>query len=114
MTQPEGFVVEGKEHMQCKLKKSLYGLKQVSRQWYIKFDEVIRSFDFTKNKVDNCIYVKFKGKDFTILVLYVDDILLASSDKNMLHEIKSFLSSNFDMKDLGDASYVLGIEIHRD
>jgi hypothetical protein len=96
----------------CKLKKSLYGLKQASRQWYIKFDEVIRSFDFTENKVDNCIYVKLKGKDFTILVLYVDDILLASSDKNMLYETKSFLSSNFDMKDLGDSSYVLSIKIH--
>jgi hypothetical protein len=114
MAQPEGFAVEGKEHMGCKLKKPLYGLKQASRQWYIKFDEVIRSFGFTENKVDNCIYVKFKGKDFTILVLYVDDILLASSDKTMLYETKSFLSSNFDMKDLGDASYVLGIEIHRD
>jgi hypothetical protein len=64
--------------------------------------------------VDNCIYVKFKGNDFTILVCYVDDILLASTDKNMLYETKSFLSSNFDMKNLGDASYVLGIEIHRD
>jgi hypothetical protein len=100
--------------MWCKLKKSLYGLKQVSRQWYIKFDEVIRSFDFTENKVNNCIYVKFKRNDFIILVLYADDILLASSDKNILYEIKSFLSSNFDMKDLGNASYVLGIEIHWD
>jgi hypothetical protein len=114
MAQPVGFAVEGKEHMRCKLKKSLYGLKQASRQWYIKFDEVIRSFDFTENKVDNCIYVKFKEKDFTILVLYVDDILLVNNDKNMLYETKSFLCSNFDMKDLGDASYVLGIEIHRD
>jgi hypothetical protein len=51
---------------------------------------------------------------FIIIVLYVDDILLASSDKNLLYEIKGFLSSNFDMKDLGDASYVLDIEIHRD
>jgi hypothetical protein len=51
---------------------------------------------------------------FIILVLYVDDILLACSDKNLLHETNGFLSSNFDMKDLGDASYVLGIEIHRD
>jgi hypothetical protein len=56
--------------------------------------------------------LNLKKKDFTILVLYVDDILLASSDKNMLYEINSFLSSHFDMKDLGDASYVLGIEIH--
>jgi hypothetical protein len=114
MTQPEGFAVEGKEYMRCKLKKSIYGLKQVSRQWYIKFDEVIRSFGFSENKVDNCIFIRFKGKDFTIIVLYVDDILLASNDKNMLYKTKSFLSSNFDMKDLGDASYVLGIEIHRD
>jgi hypothetical protein len=75
---------------------------------------VIRSFSFNENKVDNCIYAKFKGKDFTILVLYVDDILLTSSDKNMLYETKSFISTNFDMKDLGDASYVFGIEIHRD
>jgi hypothetical protein len=51
---------------------------------------------------------------FIILVLYVDDIMLASSDKNLLYETKRFLSSNFDIKDLGDASYVLGIEIHRD
>jgi hypothetical protein len=51
---------------------------------------------------------------FTILVLYVDAIILASSDKNLLHETKGFLSSNFDMKDLGDATYVLGIEIYRD
>jgi hypothetical protein len=114
MAQLEGFAMEGKEHMRCKLKKFLYGLKQASRQWYIKFDKVIRSFSFTENKVDNCIYVKFKGKDFIILVLYVDDTLLTSTDKNMLYETKSFLSSNFDMKDLDDASYVLGIEIHRD
>ena len=64
--------------------------------------------------MDNCIYVKFKGSRFTILVLYADGILLACSDKDMLHETKNFLSSNFDMKDLGEASYVLGIEIHRD
>jgi hypothetical protein len=63
--------------------------------------------------VDNCVYIKIKGSMFIILVLYVDGILLASSDKNLLYETKGFLSSNFDM-DLGDASYVLGIEIHRD
>ena len=94
MAQPEGFVVEGKERMGCKLKKSIYGLKQASRQWYLKFDEVIKKFGFIENKIDNCIYIKTKGNDFIILVLYVDDILLASSDKNMLHEKKGFLSSN--------------------
>jgi hypothetical protein len=62
--------------------------------------------------VDNCIYIKIKGSMFIILVLYVDDMLLTSSDKNLLYETKGFLSSNFDMKDLGDTSYELGTEIH--
>ena len=106
--------MEDQEHMCCKLKKSIYGLKQASRQWYIKFDNVIRKFGFTENKRDDCIYIKIKGSKFIILVLYVDDILLASSNKNMLQETKGFLSSNFDMQDLGEASYVLGIDIHRD
>ncbi|GJV61681.1 putative zinc finger, CCHC-type containing protein [Tanacetum coccineum] len=54
------------------------------------------------------------GSNFIILVLYVDDILLASNNIDLLHESKRFLSRNFDMKDLGEASYVIGIEIHRD
>jgi hypothetical protein len=58
-----------------------------------------------------CIYIKIKESMFIILVFYVDDFLLASSDKNLLYKTKGFLSSNFNM-DLGDASYVLGIEIH--
>lgn len=114
MAQLEGFVMEGKEHLGCRLKKSIYGLKHACRQWYLKSDKVIRNFDFKENKVDNCIYVKFKGGKFTILILYVDDILLASSDKDMLFETKRFLSSNFDMKDLSETSYILGIEFHRD
>ena len=100
--------------MGCKLKKSIYRLKQASRQWNLKFDQVIKKFGFKENDVDNCIYTKIKSGKFIILVLYVDDILLASSDKRMLHKTKGFLSSNFEMKDLGEAFYVMGIEIHRD
>jgi hypothetical protein len=114
MAQSEGFATEDKEHMRCRLKKFIYGLKQALRQWYLKFDKVINKFGFAENQVDNCIHIKINGSMFIILVLYVDDILLASSDKNLLHEAKGFLSSNFDMKGLDDASYVLGIEIHRD
>jgi hypothetical protein len=62
--------------------------------------------------VDNCVYIKIKGCMFIIIILYVDGILFTSSDKNLLYETKRFLSSDFDMKDLCDASYVLGIEIH--
>jgi len=112
MAQPKGFVVEGKEQMGCHLKKSIYGLKQASRQWYLKFDKIIRSFGFKQNVEDNCVYSKFKNGKYIFLIMYVDDILLASSDVSLLQETKKFLSSKFDMKDLGEASYVLGMEIH--
>jgi hypothetical protein len=92
MAQSEGFVMKGKEHMGYKLKKFIYGLKQASRQWYLKFDEVIKKFGFIKNQVDNYIYIKIKESMFIILVLYVDDILLACNDKNLLHETIGFLS----------------------
>ena len=114
MKQPKGFIMEGKENMGCRLKKSIYGLKQASRQWYLKFNQTIKSFGFKENIEDNCIYAKFKNGKYIFLILYVDDILLASSDVSLLQETKKFLSSNFDITDLGEASYVLGIEIHRD
>jgi hypothetical protein len=112
MAQPKGFVIEGKENLGYHLTKSIYGLKYVSRQWYLKFDETIRKFRFKENEEDNYIYAKFKNVKFIFLILYVDDILLASSDVHLLLETKNFLSSHFDMKDFGEASYVLGIEIH--
>ena len=114
MAQLKGFVGKEKERMWCRLKKSTYGLKQASRQWYLNFDSTIRKFGFQENIEDNCVYAKFKNGKYIFLVLYVDDILLASSDVNLLLETKKFLSSKFDMKDLGEASFVLRIEIHRD
>ena len=75
---------------------------------------MIISFGFKINAVDNCVYHKFSGSKHIFLVLYVDDILLAINDIGILHETKRFLSKNFEIKDLGDASFVLGIQIQRD
>ena len=69
---------------------------------------------FKENVEDNCVNTKFKNGKFIFLILYVDDILLASSDVSLQLETKKFCPQNFDMKDLGEASFVLGIEIHRD
>ncbi|RDX61399.1 hypothetical protein CR513_60375, partial [Mucuna pruriens] len=85
-----------------------------SHQWYHKFHQVIISYDFEENVVDDCIYDKFSGNKYIFSILYVDDILLASSDTGLLHETKRFLTKNFKMKDLGEASFVLGIQILRD
>ena len=113
MDQPMGFIEKGKEHMVCKLKRSIYGLKQASRQWYLKFNDTIVSFGFKENTVDRCIYLKVSGSKFIFLILYVDDILLATNDLHLLYETKRFLSNNFEMKDMGEATYVIGIEIFR-
>ena len=110
----KGFKANGKENMVCILKRSIYGLKQASRQWYLKFDKIVTSFGFIENKFDQCVYMKVSGSKFIFMVLYVDDILLTSSDVNLLNDTKRLLFTNFDMKDFGEASFVLGIEIYRD
>ena len=114
MLQPEGFGEKGKENMVCKLNISIYGLKQASHQWYILFYNAITSHGFSMTEGDHCIYTKVIGSNFVLLSLYVDDILIASNDKVTLAVVKVWLSSKFDMKDIGEASYVLGVEIHTD
>ena len=66
------------------------------------------------NLVDDCIYHKFSGSKHIFLVLYVDDIILANNDIDLLHKTKRFLVNNFEMKNLGEASFVIGIHIHQD
>ena len=102
--QPEEFSSSASDHLVCKLNKSIYG--------YLKFHKVISSFGFEENVMDHCIYQKVSGCKTCFLVLYVDDILLATNNKGLLCEVKQFLSKNFDMKDMGEASYVIGIKIH--
>ena len=101
MKQPEGFFSNQGEHLICKLKKSFYILKQASRQWYLKFHDVISSFEFEENIMDYCMYQKVSGSKICFLNLYVDEILLATNDRGLMHEVKQFLSNHFDMKDMG-------------
>ena len=88
MEQPKDFVVEGKEHMGLRLKKSIHGLKQASRQWYLKFDDMINKFGFNENEEDNCGYAKLKNGKLISLITHVDDILLTSSDVDLLLQKK--------------------------
>ena len=114
MCQPEGFVVEGKEDYVCKLKKGLYGLKQASRCWFYTMDVLLRKIGFTQCDGDSCIYLKRENTKFVMLALYVDDLLLASNDGKMLRCVKLELMKHLKMKDLGEATFCLGIEIMRD
>ena len=114
MAQPSEFVVEGEEHKVCKLRRSIYGLKQASRQWNLKFHQAVLSDGFEVMEEDHCVYVKRSKNSFLIMTLYVDDILLAGNNKLLIESTKAWLSSTFDMKDMGEASYVLGVKITRD
>ena len=113
MTQPEGFTSKDSNQV-CKLQRSIYGLKQASRSWNIRFDETIKEFGFSQNVDEPCVYKKVSGSAIVFLVLYVDDILLMGNDISILQSVKIWLSKQFSMKDLGEATYILGIRIYRD
>ena len=112
--QLEGFIAKNQEHMVCKLKSSIYGLKQASRSWYIRFDQAITSFDFEQNLDEACVYKRHSDKVVMFLVLYVDDILLIGNDVGVISLAKVWFSSQFDMKDLGEANFIIWIKLWRD
>ena len=115
ITQPDGFKVAGKEDWVCKLNKSLYGLKQSPRQWYKRFDQFMIGQNYTRSNFDHCVYFrKLQDGSFIYLLLYVDDMLIASRNKGEICRLKAQLSKEFEMKDLGEAKKILGMEIARD
>ncbi|WVZ05356.1 hypothetical protein V8G54_018702 [Vigna mungo] len=111
MKQPDGFAVDDRV---CLLQKSLYGLKQSPRQWYRKFDDFLIKLNFKRCNYDDCVYTLNHDGEMLYLLLYVDDILIASSDKGMIGETKARLADAFEMKELGEARRILGIDIKRD
>jgi len=114
MQQPEGFEEKSKENMVCKLKKSLYGLKQAPREWYHKFHSFMLSQGYKRSDTDHCLYTKqAKDGSLLILILYVDDMLIAGKNIHEVNALKSKLNATFDMKDLGEASHILGMRIVR-
>jgi hypothetical protein len=114
MKQPTGFVTPGTEGMVCRLNKSLYGLKQAGRTWNKCIDVELKAHGFVPIDADPCVYAYKRGSVVLIISLYVDDLLLASDNLNELNKVKAELQTCFDMEDMGEASYALGIKISRD
>ena len=113
MDQPIGFVSKGQEDNVCHLKRSIYGLKHFSRSWYLRFHEVITSLGLSMASEDHCVHVKRSTGGIMFLTLYFDDILLVGNNLEMIEATKKWLSSFFEMKDMGEARYVLGVKIIR-
>ena len=113
MKQPEGYEVQGKEQLVCRLKKSIYGLKQSPRCWNIALDSHLKEMGFSQSQNDPCIYRKDTDGEVFYVGVYVDDIILAGKSVSQLKQVKADLSSKFDMKDLGKLSYFLGMKVEQ-
>ena len=113
MQQPKGFSREGEEHLVCKLKKSIYGLKKSPRCWNTALDKQLKEMGFIQSTSDPCIYVDAGGDTFFIGV-YVDDIVLAGRTYERITEAKETLSQKFDIKDMGKLHYFLGMQVLQD
>nr|GEY99762.1 putative zinc finger, CCHC-type [Tanacetum cinerariifolium] len=114
IVQHEGFVDLNHPRKVCKLQRSIYGRKQASRSWNKRFDEEIKRFGFAQNLDDPCVYQKASGSNVTFLILYVDDIIIMGNHIPSLQSVKDYLGKCFAMKDLGEATFILGIKIYRD
>ena len=97
----------------CRLNKSIYGLKQASRSWFNKFRTTLTSQNYIQSKHDYTLFTKGTCSSFIAILVYVDDIVIASPDKTTIHSAKIMLQQYFKLKDLSDLKFFLGLELSR-
>jgi transposase InsO family protein len=107
VTQPQGFVTPGKEHLVLRLHKALYGLRQAPKAWYRKIDQFLRSIGFEQGNGDYNLYVAKDGHKILVLTLYVDDLLFTGNCISWINWFKLQLESQFEMSELGEGDLTL-------
>jgi len=112
MEQPEGF--ERGKDMVWQLIKALYGLKQSPRGWYKELDGALKSLGFTRTVSDHSIYVRNNSEGLIIVGVYVDDLTIPAANPNTLARFKTEMSKRYEMKDLGELHFILGLQVKRD
>ncbi|RVX15329.1 Retrovirus-related Pol polyprotein from transposon TNT 1-94 [Vitis vinifera] len=112
MEQPPGFVAQGESGLVCRLRRSLYGLKQSPRAWFSRFSSVVQEFGMLRSTADHSVFYHHNSLGQCIyLVVYVDDIVITGSDQDGIQKLKQHLFTHFQTKDLGKLKFFLGIEI---
>ena len=114
MDQPEGFVVKGQEKNVCRLKKSIYGLKQSALQWNKQLHKSLLEMKFIRCKADPGTYFKIIGEEIIILLIYVDDALFMGSNKQQVLSYGAQFMRRWESRDLGQAKEYLGMRITQD
>ena len=99
MEQPDGYTQHGQEHLVCKLKRSLYGLKQSSRCWNVVLSRFVESIGYSLSSADPCIFVR-EADTLSIIAVYVDDLIIATQTEEEMKQVKELFQSQFMMKDL--------------
>lgn len=109
-----GFEAEGGSNKACKLKKSLYGLKQSPRAWFTRFSTVMKDLGYNQGQANHTLFVKKnKSGKQAILIVYVDDMVISGDDEVEIGNLKKKLQAEFMVKDLGELKYFLGMEVAR-
>ena len=97
---PQGFAKEGYSRV-CRLNKSLYGLKQASRNWYKKFTGALLNIGFQHFRADHSLFLFRTKTVYVAALIYVDDIILLGNDVDQIEKVKTYLDGKFSIKDLG-------------
>ncbi|XP_073363640.1 uncharacterized protein [Aegilops tauschii subsp. strangulata] len=113
MRQPPGYEIKGKENHLCKLDKALYGLKQAPRAWYSRLCDKLQALGFKPSRGDTSLFFFRRGKIVMFMLVYVDDIIVASSSQDATVALLADFRRDFALKDLGDLHYFLGIEVKK-
>jgi hypothetical protein len=113
MQQPPGYESRTHPGYVCKLDKALYGLKQAPRAWYARLCSKLETLGFKPSKADTSLFYYNRGKHTLYVLVYVDDIIVASSSQATTDALLKDLQHEFALKDLGDLHYFLGIEVNR-
>ena len=112
MQLPPGFFQSlGFSHKVCRLRRALYGLKQAPRAWFAKFSSTISQHSFSASLYDSVLFFRRLDHGITLLLFYVDDMIITGDDVQGIQDLKHFLGQHFEMKDLGPLNYFLGFEV---
>ncbi len=111
MEQPPGYVDQTHPNLVCRLKKNLYGLKQAPRAWLDKIGQYLVTSGFQTSNANLSLHVKKTDHGLVVIVIYVDDLIIIGDNDEDIFDLKKLLKQKFEMKDLGELHYFLGIEV---